>query len=70
MIEVIENGVVVQKALEEIDMSMLHPGSLFSQADGPPRDDIEMSCSNRAWKQIGRKMTRARPLVAADGSFQ
>src|SRR5207302_2602055 len=37
--------------------------SLASQADGPPLSNLEMSCSNRVFEQIGQKLLRRQPLA-------
>lgn len=38
-------------------------GSLASQATGPPRNDLEMTCRGRTFPKIGRKMLSLIPLA-------
>ena len=40
----------------------LRNASLASQAVGPALSDFEMSCANRTFKDLGRKMLNAKPL--------
>ncbi len=55
-------GTAMSKDMQEISDDDLHPGSTASQAVGPPRSDFEMSCANRSFDQIGKKMLPLRPL--------
>lgn len=41
----------------------LHNASLASQAVGPPLSNFEMSCANRRFADVGRKMIERRPLA-------
>ena len=41
---------------------VIFPGSLASQADGPPGSPFEMSCAGRFFAKIGRKMLALAPL--------
>jgi cytochrome c peroxidase len=52
-----EDG-VVRKVQVRIDNA-----SLASQAVGPPLSDFEMSCSNRTWADLGRKLRTRAPLA-------
>lgn len=52
-----------QGVLREIKVA-LPSSSLASQASGPPLSSFEMSCQNRAFVDIGRKLLRQRPLAA------
>jgi cytochrome c peroxidase len=40
--------------------------SLASQAVGPPLSNFEMSCANKSFKDIGRKLNSMRPLAQQD----
>ncbi|MDA0739136.1 MAG: hypothetical protein O2999_08070 [Nitrospirae bacterium] len=61
-IEVWDGSNTSEVKMKEIDSNMLHPGSVFSQADGPPLSDTEMSCIGRTFTQIGKKMLGLRAL--------
>lgn len=45
---------------------LLDNASLASQAMAPPLSDSEMSCSNRTFPEIGRKILARRPLESQD----
>ncbi|TAN47188.1 MAG: conjugal transfer protein [Methylococcaceae bacterium] len=51
-----EDGSVAKQRLR------LENASLASQALGPPLNDIEMSCAQRAFPEVGRKLLKRRPL--------
>ncbi|MEQ1591969.1 MAG: cytochrome c peroxidase [Thiobacillaceae bacterium] len=44
--------------------------SLASQAVGPPLSNFEMSCANKSFKDIGRKLNSMRPLSQQDVHVQ
>ncbi|MGR8930712.1 MAG: cytochrome c peroxidase [Gammaproteobacteria bacterium] len=48
----------------------LENSALASQALGPPMSDFEMSCSQRTWPDIGRKMLLRQPLQGQKVHYQ
>ncbi|MBS1173712.1 MAG: Methylamine utilization protein mauG, partial [Proteobacteria bacterium] len=44
----------------------LENASLASQAVGPPLSDFEMSCGNKTFRDLGRKLVSMRPLADQD----
>lgn len=59
------NSVMVADGLGNLSAFkvVIQDASLASQAVGPPLSPVEMSCSNRAFEQIGQKLLRRQPLA-------
>ncbi len=53
---VYNNGTVTKERLRLIN------SALASQASGPPTDNFEMSCNNRTFSDLGRKLLYRKPL--------